>query len=183
MLACGESNTLLPFFQSIGVFSDIEPSCECLCEINAQWSPNRRTQLLGSPTAKQNGLLACWVGFLWWDVGREPLIPYGVYPARPRFSAGKKGQSENTVGLSREIKMEWLHLSPGPPVPGLGWGCAHPADPTACRKTPWGAATTPANLSLDSEPKAAANPIILPISAPNCSLPGDLQMEFVTWRS
>lgn len=56
-----------------------------------------------------------------------------------------------------------------------------PAEPVG--KPHEGAATAPVNVSLNSGPEPAVNPIILSTSGPNCSLPGDLQMEFVTWRS
>lgn len=87
-------------------------------EINTQWSPNGSTQLLWSQTVKQNGFLACWVGFLWQDVSREPLIPHGVHPAQLLYFAGKNGllRAERKYYRLNQWNKKWGHFI-------CPWGC------------------------------------------------------------
>lgn len=106
-----------PFLHSLGVFGETEPSCECLCEINAQWSPNRRTQLFVSPTAKQNGFLACRLGFLWWDRqgASDPLqsIPHtAMFQCWEKESVRKYHRLEKGTCPQGHLFLAWVEDVP-----------------------------------------------------------------------
>lgn len=85
------------------------------------------------------------------------------------------GQTENSVGWIGKTKNGVILSAPEAACFWLWLRMCPPRWSRSLWEEPVGAATAPANLSPDSEPKPVANPVILTVSTYNCSLPRYLQ--------
>lgn len=138
----GESNTLVPFLWNVGIFSDIEPSCECAwnkCTMTLEQEhatallPNSQTKWILSLLSRISVSGRKWgtSGTLW-----------GTPCATAIFCWKKKaclGQTENSVGWISKTKNGvilsapeaacfWLWLRMRPPR----WSCSLWEEPVRC---------------------------------------------------